>query len=446
MIWQNALQLYDFQAGFNPCQSYLQRTRRTLKSFLGVSFLGLYRYQKPLERAAYQCGSALVRRYHQRILGKTTAESVDPSLSWLLKKPRKRWVFGIGVLCSLVFGITQLPDWTASDLRAPLNRVERVPDQTPEPRPRVDMVWSMRGQLTRTDGNSVLERQGYTFVSGHISPLSDTWLVDLSDLDKSAENLAVALGPSEDNLSEFSLAALPDLDPGRLLPFAAAGAEALDMEGSPLRWNMDRLVCEVTPSAQSELLTRLDSWEREQDNYARKLQSRAERYSKAVETWSRRYDVNPELLYAIIYTESSFNPNLVSHRDAHGLMQVVPATAGGEVKAWLGEKGTPTSAELLDPATNIKYGAAYFRLLMKRHFPGVKDDLTREYLAIAAYNAGSGQVLRIFGSSRDKALDIINSMDAEEVLEVLMTRAPSRETRSFLKKVIASRNHFLAMS
>lgn len=434
-----------FGREFNLRLSCLQRTRHTLKSFLGVFFLGLFRYQQPLERATYQCGSDLVRQYHQRILGKTTSEAVDPSLSWLLRKPRKRWVFGVAVLCSLVFGGMQLPDWTANGLRAPLNRVERLPDQTPEQRPLESMVWSIRGPLTREDGNSVLERQGYSFVSGHISPLSDTWLVDLSGLDRSAENAAAALDPLPDNLSELALVALPDLDPGRLLPFAG-NADALDMEGAPLRWNMERLVCEVTPSAQSDLLSRLDSWEREQEAYARKLQSRAVRYSKAVETWSRRYDVNPDLLYAIIYTESSFNPNLVSHRDAHGLMQVVPGTAGGEVKAWLGEKGTPTSEELLDPATNIKYGAAYFRLLLKRHFPGVKDSLTREYLAIAAYNAGSGQVFRIFGSNRDKALEIINSMDAEEVLEVLMTRAPSRETRTFLKKVIASRNHFLAMS
>lgn len=122
--------------------------------------------------------------------------------------------------------------------------------------------------------------------------------------------------------------------------------------------------------------------------------------------------------------ESSFDPNQVSGRSAHGLMQIVPETAGREVNRWLGREGEPSPGELLNPEQNIRYGVIYLHLLHSAHLDGISNPLSREYCAIASYNGGSGMVLRRFGSSREEAFDVINTMTPEEVRRKLLDTRP----------------------
>jgi soluble lytic murein transglycosylase-like protein len=93
---------------------------------------------------------------------------------------------------------------------------------------------------------------------------------------------------------------------------------------------------------------------------------------------ARRNDLSPELVAAMVHTESDFRPGLVSHKSAQGLMQIVPSTA-----ALLGVD------DPFDPAKNIAAGTRYFRYLLDRF-----DD---ETMALAAYNAGEGNVARFGG-------------------------------------------------
>lgn len=95
--------------------------------------------------------------------------------------------------------------------------------------------------------------------------------------------------------------------------------------------------------------------------------------------------VEYELLKAVIATESGFNANAVSPRGAIGLMQLMPETA-----ARFGVRsGRDQTLEqrLTDPRTNLHAGARYLAWLIKT-FDGELD------LALAAYNAGEGAVLR----------------------------------------------------
>ena len=91
-------------------------------------------------------------------------------------------------------------------------------------------------------------------------------------------------------------------------------------------------------------------------------------------------------------------------------MQVVPATAGDEVHRWLGRSGLPTASELLNPDNNIRYGTSYLHLLRTRHLEGIRDPQSLEYCVIAAYNGGSGAVLRHFGRTREEAFAAINEL------------------------------------
>lgn len=171
---------------------------------------------------------------------------------------------------------------------------------------------------------------------------------------------------------------------------------------------------------------------------------RASKYSDYVERYASNYELPPSLVYAIMRTESAFNPKAVSIANALGLMQVVPHTAGGEVHAFLtGKRGIPKKELLFTPEHNIQYGTAYLYLLNNRHFKDVSNPISRELCMIAAYNGGPNAVLRSFNRhDRDKALAKINSLTPEELYDTLVRNLPSQETRDYVVKVVETRNKF----
>ena len=100
---------------------------------------------------------------------------------------------------------------------------------------------------------------------------------------------------------------------------------------------------------------------------------------------AQAYNVDFELLQALIATESGFDRFAVSPKGAVGLMQLMPPTAQRYgVRA---DAATPIQKRLTDPRINIQAGARYLRDLINL-FPGKLE------LALAAYNAGEGAVQR----------------------------------------------------
>jgi hypothetical protein len=100
---------------------------------------------------------------------------------------------------------------------------------------------------------------------------------------------------------------------------------------------------------------------------------------------AQTYNIDFELLQALIATESGFDTFAVSPKGAVGLMQLMPPTA--QRYGVSGDANTPIQKRLTDPKTNIRAGARYLRDLINM-FPG------RLELALAAYNAGEGAVQR----------------------------------------------------
>ncbi len=109
---------------------------------------------------------------------------------------------------------------------------------------------------------------------------------------------------------------------------------------------------------------------------------------------ARKYDVDPALVAAVVETESKFHRNARSSVGARGLMQLMPRTG-----RWLG------AMNLYDPEQNVDAGVKYLRYLQARFDGNLKK-------AIAAYNAGEGNVQRYGGVP------------------------PFQETRSYVKKVL----------
>ena len=219
------------------------------------------------------------------------------------------------------------------------------------------------------------------------------------------------------------------------------GETPFDFTDLPMRWNGSQQAFELTPEARERTQKMLDELQK-LAGLTDSLRRQAERYRPYVEKYAAQYSLSPDLIYAIIYTESDFDPDLISNRSAHGLMQVVPQTAGGEVHRWLGRAGRPSRSMLLHPETNIKYGTAYMHLLHTRYLNAINDPQSREYCAIAAYNIGTGGMLRAFGTSHDQAFAAINALSPDEVLQTLLKKLSSRETKAFLSKVLESRERF----
>lgn len=100
---------------------------------------------------------------------------------------------------------------------------------------------------------------------------------------------------------------------------------------------------------------------------------------------SGRFNIDTQLLSALVAAESGFNPEAVSPKGALGLMQLMPETA---LRYGVALDGADQSRRrLFDPALNVSTGARHLRDLLNM-FEGRLD------LALAAYNAGAGAVQR----------------------------------------------------
>jgi soluble lytic murein transglycosylase-like protein len=114
--------------------------------------------------------------------------------------------------------------------------------------------------------------------------------------------------------------------------------------------------------------------------------------------------------------ESAFNPSAKSKAGARGLMQLMPSTA----RLMGGRDGAKKA--ITDPAKNIELSQRYIEMLLKD--PGIDGNL---FLLAAAYNGGPGKAMRWERQSdhRDDPLLLLESI-------------PSRETRAYIKRIMAN--------
>ena len=165
---------------------------------------------------------------------------------------------------------------------------------------------------------------------------------------------------------------------------------------------------------------------------------KAKIYHKRVKLNAREQKIPTELIYAIIHSESSFNPMARSYVPAFGLMQIVPKTAGRDTYKYLYNKDKLlTSNYLYNSKNNIKIGSGYLHILYYRYLKNIKNPTSRLYCTIAAYNTGAGNVARVFIGNTNiyKASKVINNLTSNEVYNKLLRDLPHNETKHYLKKV-----------
>lgn len=173
----------------------------------------------------------------------------------------------------------------------------------------------------------------------------------------------------------------------------------------------------------------------------------AEKYRTTVTRFAEQFKISPSLVFAVIRTESNFNPFAVSSAPAYGLMQLVPSSGGRDAyRKAKGKDTIPTRDYLFDPDNNIELGTAYLNVLSYNLLEQVENQVSREYCVISAYNTGPRNVFKAFASdsSASTAINRINSLQPPAVYDQLRGSLPYQETREYLAKVVTYRRQFVS--
>ena len=137
------------------------------------------------------------------------------------------------------------------------------------------------------------------------------------------------------------------------------------------------------------------------------------KYSYEVEKYAKEYNVDENLIYAVIKAESNFDENAISRKNAKGLMQLMYDTAteiAKTINLEIDEK------KILEPDNNINIGTKYLSILISKY--------QNIEVALAAYNAGSGNVDSWIANGTIKA----DGSDIESV--------PFKETNNYVRKIL----------
>ena len=136
-------------------------------------------------------------------------------------------------------------------------------------------------------------------------------------------------------------------------------------------------------------------------------------YSEHVTKYAQKYNVDENLIYALIKVESNFKAEALSNKDAQGLMQLMYSTAEDVAKK---NNIKLTEENILEPDININLGTKYISMLLEKY--------ECVEVALAAYNAGSGNVDKWIANGTIKA-------DGTNIENI-----PFKETNNYVRKIM----------
>ena len=140
-------------------------------------------------------------------------------------------------------------------------------------------------------------------------------------------------------------------------------------------------------------------------------------YKEIVSVYSEKYNVEENLVFALIKAESNFNSEAVSHRDAIGVMQIMEETAKDVAnKNSIKIENENIKQELLKIDNNINIGTKYLSTLLEKY--------KNKEIAVAAYNADIGTV----DGWIQKGIIKSDGSDIENI--------PYKETNNYVRKIL----------
>lgn len=140
-------------------------------------------------------------------------------------------------------------------------------------------------------------------------------------------------------------------------------------------------------------------------------------YSEYVEKYSKLYNVDENLVYAVIKAESNFNPYAKSNKNAIGLMQLIESTAKDITRRIdIEVSNEELHSKLQEIDFNINLGTKYLSILIEKY--------QNMEIAITAYNAGIGTV----DNWIEKGIIKADGSDVENI--------PYKETNNYVRKIL----------
>lgn len=140
-------------------------------------------------------------------------------------------------------------------------------------------------------------------------------------------------------------------------------------------------------------------------------------YKEVVSLYEEKYDVEENLIFAVIKAESNFDKDAISNRNAVGLMQLMEETAKDVArKNGIEIDFDNTKEELCDVYKNIEIGTCYLSTLLQKY--------QNKEVALAAYNAGTGTV----DGWIEKGIIKKDGTDIENI--------PYKETNNYVRKIL----------
>lgn len=140
-------------------------------------------------------------------------------------------------------------------------------------------------------------------------------------------------------------------------------------------------------------------------------------YEEIIVKYSEKYQVDENLIFAIIKTESNFDKDVSSNKGAVGLMQLMTDTAKEvALKNDIELDVNNIEQDLLNPEKNIEIGTKYAEMMIKKY--------ENIQVALAAYNAGTGTV----DNWIEKGIIKADGSDIENI--------PFKETNMYVRKIL----------
>ncbi|MCF0125614.1 MAG: lytic transglycosylase domain-containing protein [Clostridia bacterium] len=143
--------------------------------------------------------------------------------------------------------------------------------------------------------------------------------------------------------------------------------------------------------------------------------------SEIVTAYAEKYNIDEDLIYAVIKAESNFKNDAISNKNALGLMQIMEETAIDVVNKYadiidLNKEDIDTKEKILDVQNNINIGTKYLSVLLEKY--------QNIEIAVSAYNAGTGTV----DGWIEKNIIKPDGTDIENV--------PYKETNNYVRKIL----------
>ena len=143
----------------------------------------------------------------------------------------------------------------------------------------------------------------------------------------------------------------------------------------------------------------------------------SKKYENLVVIYSEKYQVDSDLIFALIKAESNFNSSAVSGKGAKGLMQLMEETAKDvSKKTDLKIEPDEIGEKLLQPDVNIELGTKYISILLEKY--------NNTAIALTAYNAGIGTVDNWIEKG-------VIKKDGEDIQNI-----PYKETNNYVRKIL----------